>query len=70
MTIKSNIVEGSSHKKGMKINSKVIISPMVTILICSNPNLIILRKRETVLYMTIITIMYLNAEKSEKQQFS
>jgi hypothetical protein len=66
MTIKSNIVEGSSHKKDMKINSKIIITSMVTILICSNPNLIILRKREIVLYMTIITTMYLNADKSEK----
>jgi hypothetical protein len=64
MTTKSNIVEGSSHKKGMKINLKIlIISQMVTILICSNPNIIILRKRETVLYMTILTTMYLNAEK-------
>jgi len=65
MTTKSNIVEGSSHKKGVKINLKIIIiiSQMVTILICSNPNLIILRKRETVLYMTILTTMYLNAEK-------
>jgi len=49
MTTKANLVKWSSHKKGMSINLIIIIiilSPMITIPICSNPNPIIFRKKK------------------------
>jgi hypothetical protein len=39
MTTKTNLVQGSSHKKVIRITLIILIlSPMVTIPICSNPN--------------------------------
>ena len=63
MTTKANLVEESSHKKGMSINLILtIISPMVIIPTCSNPNPTILRKKEIVLCVANLTTMHFNAE--------
>jgi hypothetical protein len=63
MTTKANLVEESSHKKGMSINLILtIISPMVIIPICSNPNPTILRKKKIVLCVANLATMHLNAE--------
>jgi len=66
MTTKANLVKGSSHKKSMSINLIIIIiiilSPMITIPICSNPNPIIFKKRKSVLCVANLATMHLNVE--------
>ena len=63
MTTKAYLVEGNSHKKGMRINLiKLNLSPIITIPICSNSKPIILREKKIVLYVSNLVTMHLNVK--------